>query len=93
MVKSKRVRLSSPEKQTNEDNHQVIEAKATTIEDSIDLSIPRTAATHSRCIICSNTGKMICVPEDAYLDTLIKSNIIIPKGIYPYTYDILMIYL
>lgn len=49
--------------------------------DSIVLNIPRTSFTHSRCVICSNGGKMMTVPSEAYIDTFITSNIIIPKGL------------
>lgn len=48
--------------------------------DSIELNIPRTSSTHSRCIICTNIANIISVPNDAYFDTFLRSNVIIPKG-------------
>jgi hypothetical protein len=47
---------------------------------TIELNIPRTISTHSRCVICPNSGKIISVPKEAYFDTFIKKDIIIPNG-------------
>jgi hypothetical protein len=49
-------------------------------EQTIELNIPHTASTHSRCIICTNSKKIINIPKEAYFDTFVKSRIVIPKG-------------
>jgi hypothetical protein len=79
LVKTKRMRVLSPERELRAESIQVVERNEMDA-DSIELNIPRTASTHSRCVICSNSGKMVCVPKEAYFDTFINSNIIIPKG-------------
>jgi hypothetical protein len=80
LVKTKRMRVLSPEREESEGYFQEISPNVMANEYSIELNIPRTASSHSRCIVCSNTGKMVCVPKEAYFETFIKSNIIIPKG-------------
>jgi hypothetical protein len=48
--------------------------------DSITLKIPRSMINNKNCLICNNKSKsLINVPKDAYLDTYINYNILIPN--------------
>ncbi len=44
------------------------------------VDIPRTSASHTRCVVCSRSNNLVNVPNEAFLDAYVRSNILIPKG-------------
>jgi hypothetical protein len=46
---------------------------------TISVSIPRTRISSNNCVICKVSKNIIAVPNDAYTDVFIQSNILIPR--------------
>jgi hypothetical protein len=76
LFESEQTSLSAPSTSNNQRFIQDNES----IDSSISVKIPQAIDSTKLCVICKSSDNLINIPNEAYLDTFISSNILIPSG-------------